>query len=220
MLKSFKLQFSSYFKPQKIDDFFALVFEMDANSHLFLDDESFLKQIDLKYLEIEKTADATILQSHTLFRSTFVVGNSYFKEFFLTPFFIPEFSAIVSFLEKNSFEFKVETMEKIGHFEPYFVNSHMEKKSFGSTNQAVIVETNEELFEREAQWFKDKNLSESTIFLAPYNSKISFNCNRYTSSEILKTIPSNSFRYILILGNKENIIKTLEKQTYQNPSLF
>lgn len=220
MLKAFKLQFNSYFKPKNMEDFFSLVFDMEPCSYMFLDDEDFLKQIDLKYIKIEKTANAAILQSHTLFRSTFVAGEHFFKEFSLTPFFIPEFSAIILFLEQNSLQFKVESMEKIGHFEPYFVNSNMEKKSFGSTNQVVIVETNEELFEKEVSWIEEKNLNKSTIFLAPYNSKISFTCKRYTSSEILKTIPSNSFRYILILGDKENILRTLEKETYKNPSLF
>lgn len=221
MLRSFKLDIVSYNQPKSLDSLFALVFNIEPNSYLFFDDKNLLEQMGLGHLSIKNSFDATILQSHTLFRSTFVSGNSYFKEFFLTPLFIPEFSAIISFLEENSFGFKVDSMEKIGHFEPHFVNSNMEKKPFGSTNQAVIIETDESLFDKEADWLYSKNLASSTILLAPYSAKnISTKCKRYTSSEVLKTIQSNTFRYILILGDKEDIIKTLERVVFKNPSLF
>lgn len=220
MLKVFKLYFESYFETDNIEEFFKLIFEAETKSYIFCKNIEVVEQIAPKYLKIEQTFNATILQSHMLFRSSFVCKDYMFRDFSLAPLFIPDFSAIISFLDKYSLSYHVESMEKCNHFEPHFVNSAMRKKPFGSTHQAIIIETDTSLFEKEVAWLEEKSQIEHVTILAPHNVQTFVKCKRYTSPQVLQTINPTSFRYLLMLGDKKQIIETLEAPLVTNPTLF
>jgi ferrochelatase len=220
ILKSFKLPFENAFVGGDISEAFLQIMDLKPNGYMFSKDKNLLEQISPRFESIEEKAEAVILQSHSIFKTTFVCSEHYFKDFMLTPLFVPEFAAIIAFLKQKSLEFRIDFIEKNGHFEPIFVNAALEARPFGSTHQAIIIETDEELFEKEEKWIKKYVSDEYLLVLAPHNAKISISCKRYTSAKSLKTISISSLRYVLVLGNRDEIIATLEEPKQVQKTLF
>lgn len=220
MLSSFKLQFKNALLEDDIAQAFLTIADLEKQSYIFSKNKELLEQISPQFESINERADATVLHSYSIFKTTFVCAENYFKDFMIPPLFVPNFAAIVTFLEKKSFEFKIDSMEKNGHFEPIFVNTALEARPFGSTHQAIIIETDEKLFEKEEAWIKEYVSDEYLLVLAPHNAKISIQCKRYTSAKSLQTINISSLRYILVLGNKEEIVAALEEPKLIQKTLF
>ncbi|MDR0408166.1 MAG: hypothetical protein LBH45_04575 [Campylobacteraceae bacterium] len=220
MLNSFKLQFKNISVDGDISEVFLKITDLESQSYIFSKNRELLEQISPQFESIDKSAEATVLQSHSIFKTTFVCAESYFKDFMMPNLFIPEFAAVVTFLKDKSLEFKVDSIERNGHFEPIFVNTALEARPFGSTHQAIIIETDEKLFEKEEEWIKKHVSDNYLLVLAPHNAKISISCKRYTSAKSLQTISLSSLRYVLVLGNKEEIIAALEEPKQTQGTLF
>jgi ferrochelatase len=220
MLNSFKLQFKNTQLIGNVAEAFTAVTNLEPKSYLFSYDKGLLEQISPQFESMDKDAEAVILQSHSIFKTTFVCAESYFKDFMITPLFVPNFAAIVTFLKKKSLEFKIDSVEKNGHFEPIFVNTALEARPFGSTHQAIIIETDEKLFEEEERWIKQYVSDDYLLVLAPHNVKISISCKRYTSAKSLQAINLSSIRYVLMLGDKKEIITALEEPKQIQQTLF
>lgn len=220
MLRLFKLQFDANFIQNNIKDALSQLLISGEKSYIFCADKGLLEQIAPQFESIKKSAEATILQSHSIFKTSFVYGENYFKDFSLPALFVGEFAALIEFLNEKKLLFRVDNIEKIGHFEPIFVNTALEARAFGTTNQAIIIETDEELFRREIDWIKDYVSGEYLLVLAPHNAKITTQCKRYTSAKSLQTISIKSLRYILTLGDREQIIEALEEPKQLQGTLF
>jgi ferrochelatase len=220
MLRLFKLQFEAKFIPTNIKEIFSQLIVSEETGYIFCTDKGLLEQIAPQFESIKKSAEATILQSHSIFKTSFVSGENYFKDFSLPALFVGEFAALIEFLDKKKLPFKVDAIEKTGHFEPIFVNTILEARPFGTTNQAIIIETNEKLFECEIDWLKNYVSDEYLLILAPHNAKITTQCKRYTSAKSLQTISIKSLRYILVLGDREQIIEALEEPKQLQGTLF
>jgi ferrochelatase len=220
MLGMFKLQFDASFISKDTKEAFSALLAAEEKSYIFCDNQEFLERIAPQFESVKKTATATILQSHSIFKTSFVCGENYFKDFFLPSLFVPEFAAIVEYLDEKELPFKADAIEKTGHFEPIFVNTALEARPFGTTNQAIIIETDEKLFEREIEWIKEYVSVEYLLILAPHNAKTTAQCKRYTSAKSLQTISIKSLRYILTLGNREQIVQALEEPKQIQGTLF
>ncbi|MDR1285068.1 MAG: hypothetical protein LBJ88_02580 [Campylobacteraceae bacterium] len=220
MLNSFKLHFKNTLLNGDISEIFLKITDLEPKSYIFSKDRELLERISPQFESVEKSAEATVLQSHSIFKTTFVCAESYFKDFMIPHLFISEFAAIVAFLKEKSLEFKIDSMEKNGHFEPIFVNTALEARPFGSTHQAIIIETDERLFEIEEEWIKNYVSDNYLLVLAPHNAKISIPCKRYTSAKSLQTISLSSLRYVLVLGNKDEIVAALEEPKQTQGTLF
>jgi ferrochelatase len=220
MLNSFKLQFKNILLSDNVSEVFLKITDLEPKSYIFSKNKELLEQISPQFESIDERAEATILQSHSIFKTTFVCAENYFKDFMIPHLFISEFAAIIAFLKKKSLEFKIDSMEKNGHFEPIFVNTALEARPFGSTHQAIIIETDERLFEREEEWIKNYISDNYLLVLAPHNAKISISCKRYTSAKSLQTISLSSLRYVLVLGDKDEIVAALEEPKQIQGTLF
>jgi len=218
MLSSFRLMFDAYLTPKSVEELFSLFSGFEAESYLFSSDAELLEQISPQFDVAKNTAQATILQSNSIFRTSFVCGENFFKDFEIPSLFIHEFAALVAFFDEKALPFKVDGIR--GHFEPVFVNTALQPRPFGTTNQALIIETDERLFEKEAEWIQKYVSDEYLLILAPHNAKISLKCKRYTSAKSLQTIGITSLRYVLILGDKEQIIAALEEPKQAQGTLF
>ncbi|MDR1613942.1 MAG: hypothetical protein LBS26_00015 [Campylobacteraceae bacterium] len=220
MLNSFKLHFKNTHLSGEICEAFLEVTSLEPKSHIFSKNKELLEQISPQFESMDEEAEAVILQSHSIFKTTFVCAESYFKDFMIPPLFVPNFAAVVTFLKKKSLDFKIDSIEKSGHFEPIFVNTALEARPFGSTHQAIIIESDEKLFEREEQWIKKYVSEDYLLVLAPHNAKISISCKRYTSAKSLQAINLSSTRYVLVLGDKDEIIAALEEPRQIQKTLF
>jgi ferrochelatase len=220
MLNSFKLQFKNTLLSSDILEAFLEVTNLEPQSYIFSKNQELLQQIAPQFESMEEEAEAAILQSHSIFKTTFVCAESYFKDFMIPPLFVPNFAAILNFLKRKSLEFKIDSMEKNGHFEPIFVNTALEARPFGSTHQAIIIETDERIFEKEQTWIKNYVSEEYLLSLAPHNAKVLTPCKRYTSAKSLQALNISSLRYILVLGNRDEIIAALEEPKQIQKTLF
>ncbi|MDR3177829.1 MAG: hypothetical protein LBT96_02475 [Campylobacteraceae bacterium] len=220
MLNSFKLQFKSVLLSGDVSEAFLSLISLEPTSYIFSKNKEFLEQISPQFESMDEHAQAAVLQSHSIFKTTFVCAESYFRDFMISSLFVPDFAAIVDFLKKKSLEFKIDSMDKNGHFEPIFINTALEARPFGSTHQAVIIETDERLFEKENEWIKNYVSDDYLLVLAPHNAKISIPCKRYTSAKSLQAINISALRYILVLGNKDEITAALEEPKRVQGTLF
>ncbi|MDR2341417.1 MAG: hypothetical protein LBD84_00035 [Campylobacteraceae bacterium] len=220
MLNSFKLQFKNALLDGGVAQAFLKVTDLEPQSYIFSKNKELLEQISPQFESVDESFEAVILQSHSIFKTTFVCAENYFKDFMIPPLFVPNFAALIAFLKKKSFDFKIDSLEKNGHFQPIFVNAALEARAFGSTHQAIIIETDEELFEEENKWIREYVSDEYLLVLAPHNAKISISCKRYTSAKSLQALNISSLRYILVLGNKEEITAVLEEPKRVQKTLF
>lgn len=220
MLKVFSFDFDAKILPNSAEEAFTSVYELRESSYLFLADEDIIKVIAPKYESLQKSLTINILQSHNIFRSSFICNKHYFKDFAIAPLFVEDFCEIISFFDENNLAFKVEAMDKIGHFEPRFVNQAFRPRPFGSTGQALIIESDAQLFDKEVLWLNEYVPNSELLLLAPHNEKVTTDCKRYTSPKVIQTLNISGIRYILMLGDKEQILEALETSTPNTPTLF
>ncbi|MDR2100678.1 MAG: hypothetical protein LBP40_07635 [Campylobacteraceae bacterium] len=220
MLNSFKLQFKNILLSSDVSEAFLQIADLEPKSYIFSKTRYLLEQISPQFESVNECAEAAILQSHSIFKTTFVCAENYFKDFMIPPLFVPNFAAVITFLRQKSLEFKIDSMEKNGHFEPIFINTALEARPFGSTHQAIIIETDEMLFEKEEAWIKNYVSDNYLLVLAPHNVNIKISCKRYTSAKSLQALSISSLRYILVLGDKEEITAALEEPKRIQQTLF
>jgi len=163
----------------------------------FVGENSFIENIDpsIKKLPIKINPDK--LFENGLFYSSFIYKDMYIKETRLSSFFIPYLCALMDYCDELSIEYKIDNFLNLGHFEPQFVTSKLEKVDFGTTRKAVIFEENMQLYNEELKYLYERverNLIETDI----------------------KYLITKNFRYALINGKKEDFDNLfIDKKTVQ-----
>ena len=112
--------------------------------------------------------------------------------------FLPEFAQILGFLDERGFAIDFKSQIKFRHFMPLFVDKKWRICPFGGSEQALIIENDEEIFSR-AEAFLRRKFGDEILCLRPKNA-----------SEIKKI--KQKFRYCLILGEFDEIYAQLNEQ--------
>lgn len=201
---------------------FLQIMKIEDNSYVFCADELILQKIAPIHESIFTERNTTNQKNGSIFISSFIHENEYYQKLPISPLFIPALSGILTFLKKNEIEFSLENFKPIENFEPIFVDASIFPQSFGSTRRALIVESNIELFKFEAKSLLKILPPNHLLICKPIDSKSTMDANfLYKQESDLKELRSYSFKYALILGDKERLIQALIKEEAKRyPSLF
>ena len=222
ILKNLRLPFNVHILPPTLTEVFKTIMHANEGSYLFCSDTTLLQKIAPIHDSIWTEHKATAMEGSTLFQSSFIHQGIYYKALPLPPLFIPAFSGVLTFLQQKELMYRLEPFKPLTHFEPLFVDKALGVHPFGTTGQALIIESNAELFDYEVKILTRTLPSHALFTCKPSNALCKSETDWvYSSVEELKKLDTSLFRYALILGNKEKIEACLsESRPYQQLSLF
>ena len=222
ILENLRLPFNVHILSQNLTEVFQCIMHASEGSFLFCSNTTLLQKIAPIHESIWTEHQAVAMEGSTLFQSSFVHQGIYYRNLPLAPLFIPAFSGVLTFLQEKALMYRVEPFKPLSHFEPLFVDRAMGVHPFGSTRQALIIESSEELFEYEAKILKRTLPNKSLLIGRPKKSTLQNDVDFiYDTEADLKKLDASQFRYALILGDKQKIETALNaERPYQQLSLF
>jgi hypothetical protein len=160
--------------------------------------------------------------SKSLFYSSFIHNDKFIFELRMNAFFIPYFSTLLMYLEKQDLQYEIINYTEFEHFYPIFVDINLVKKDFGAGSKVLIFEKDEELFYQELQYLKDQKLQKSFLtcsFKKEYEDKDFEHISLQSPQDILNLCKRN-FRYVLILADKEDFLSFFEEKKLRQLTLI
>lgn len=214
ILEKLKLAENSSILETNLSEVFRKVMVAKDNDYLFTSSENILQKVGPLHESVWTDRQVNALSQSTLFQSSFIHRDIYYKEIPLSPMFLQAFGGVVNFLEDKKISYQVQPFKPIKHFEPLFVDKSLNIMPFGATAQALIIENDEKIFEQEIKYI-NKNYSHINFaFIKPKDVKIrtqtNFEYNDY--DELVELLEPKKYRYILILGDKNEIENAIEKK--------
>ena len=171
------------------------------NETFFVLENPFIDMIDPTIKRPLKKVAPSRLTSKGLFFSSFVCEDLYIKDLKLPAFFVPYLCALIKYLKEKNINFTYDNFSNFKHFYAIFINDAMEKKEFGSTSKAVILENNLNLFEKELNFLEKKIAPNCFNIFIPkeIKKKIKTKATKITYENFteIKQFENKKFRYIL-----------------------
>ncbi len=222
ILKSMTLSKKCFILPEKLIDAFISLMNVENGSYVFCANESALQKIAPSHENIFTEPKTAIQKNGSIFSSSFIHENEYYQKVPISSLFIPALSGVLSFLKSKKIEFSLDNFQPISNFEVIFVDSNIRPQPFGTTRRALIVESDAELFMYEAKSLLKILPQNNLLICKPINSSSSMDANfLYKELGDLKELKSYNFKYALILGDKDELLKALSQDAQkQYPSLF
>lgn len=190
----------------------------------FVLDNLFVDKIDPTIKRPLKRLEPNRLIERGLFFSTFVFDDIYIKDLRLSSLFVPSLCALIKYFKDEKIEFEIENFLNFKHFHAIFVNDKLEKKEFGGSTKAVIIENNLELFKEELNYVQKRVSQNSLIVFIPSKiiDKITTSAIKIVYKEFneIKTLKDKKFKYILAYSELENHEEFFLKEEKNQMSLF
>ncbi|MEA1920132.1 MAG: hypothetical protein U9N52_09850 [Campylobacterota bacterium] len=146
----------------------------------------------------------------TLFESAFSYKDLYYERQLLSPFFLPYLEQLLSLLSSHHISFKIRPFMSMPHFQATFVNSSLHVKSFGTTNQVVIFESDPSLVHEQIRFINRQASWAKCICLCPTNENSELkdeNIIRYKSeNEALDILKATAFHFALVVGIEPSLL--------------
>ncbi len=205
---------------------FQKIIDAPENSLIISYDEEYLQNI---YPAFE-VANITILHpitkiKSTLFLSSFEYKNKLYENIKLPEIFLKKFENIINFLDSKSITYKINKCDFTPYFYPIFVNKNLHKKSFGSTQKALIVIKEDKNINHYINYLHKKaSWAKHLLFLPKKIKTITFPDTKIISYSYLTEITKLKefeFNFAIIKADLQDIVDTLKKiETKKEPSLF
>ncbi|WP_458701235.1 hypothetical protein ACKGJI_03785 [Sulfurospirillum sp. 1307] len=194
------------------------------DSLFFIMDNSFIDKIDPTVKKPKEKIYPDKIIEKGLFYSSFIYNDLYIKDIRLPSLFVPFLCSLIDFFQKENLEFKIDNFSDFKHFHTFFVNKNLEKKEFGSTNKAIIVESDIELFKKEIEFISSRvNLDSFIIFIPSkilHEFKLDIITITYSNLNEIKKLKDINFRYLLAYSNTDDYEQIFAKQEIKQMSLF
>ncbi|MCV3405947.1 hypothetical protein L8T94_02210 [Campylobacter lari] len=208
-----ELKFAKAFNFKVLHSNILLDFDLLKNSKektfFCSDDEKFILKLKSNFHTL-KACKYEILGSKSLFQTSLLCKNLYFKDLKFAFFYADVFASFIEFIESQKLSFCFND-KKLELFKAYFLNSKNEICAFGGSSRVVLLVENEKDFDFIAQNFQ--GVKDFKIAL-----KNSLFCDfSYANLNELKKF--FDFKYCLIKENKEDFLEYFLAQE-KNISLF
>ncbi|HEG2581318.1 TPA: hypothetical protein SCV07_000636 [Campylobacter lari] len=208
-----ELKFAKAFNFKVLNSNILLDFDLLKNSKektfFCSDDEKFILKLKSNF-HILKACKYEILGSKSLFQTSLLCKNLYFKDLKFAFFYADVFASFIEFIESQKLSFYFND-KKLELFKAYFLNSKNEICAFGGSSRVVLLVENEKDFDFIAQNFQ--GVKDFKIAL-----KNSLFCDfSYANLNELKNF--FDFKYCLIKEYKEDFLEYFLTQE-KNISLF
>ncbi|MCV3411111.1 hypothetical protein L8T75_05505 [Campylobacter lari] len=208
-----ELKFAKAFNFKVLRSNILLDFDLLKNSKektfFCSDDEKFILKLKSNFHTL-KACKYEILGSKSLFQTSLLCKNLYFKDLKFAFFYADVFASFIEFIESQKLPFSFND-KKLELFKAYFLNSKNEICAFGGSSRVILLVENEKDFDFIAQNFQ--GVKDFKIAL-----KNSLFCDfSYANLNELKKF--FDFKYCLIKENKEDFLEYFLAQE-KNISLF
>ena len=101
------------------------IMNSNEDCYMFSSNQKLLQNIAPLHDSIFTCTNAKTMQGSTLFQSSFVHEESYYKKIPISPIFVPTLCGILSFLNKEKIDFKLEPFKPLENFSPLFIDNSL-----------------------------------------------------------------------------------------------
>ncbi|WP_051870936.1 hypothetical protein [Campylobacter iguaniorum] len=162
---------------------------------LFFCDVNFLQKLGISFDEIKTTQKIDIFNNSSIFYTTMISSQNYYQNLSFPYLYASELGEILAYLNSANIEFKFKDLREFEHFKPIFVDRFFNIKPFGASHRAFIVESDEELFIKEAGFLRAK--FDDILVCVPKNLAHIKADIYFSNLDELKSL--NDFKYALVL---------------------
>lgn len=205
-----------------IFDIFQKIFNAKENSLVICSDEDMLKKIypDYKMFGISQKQQIQVI-NYSIFETTFLYKNRFFKNIKLPKIFIEELEAVLSFLEKYEIVYELNNLNFIeNHFDPIFINNRFIQKPFGTTQKVLIFEKNYYMIEKEREFLKNEaKWARISLFLPKKHNSSKKDTETFLYEDLKDIKSQKNFHFGIILADKREFMPIFLEEK-QNFSLF
>lgn len=160
--------------------------------------------------------------SKSLFYTSFIFKNQFIPEMKLNAFFVPYFCSLLEYLDKYKLHYEIIHSAEFEHFIPQFVDANMAKKEFGTSSKVLIFEKDAALLVQELQYLQSIHLQDSFL-LCRFNENFeaeAFDTFLLKEPQDILQLRTTNFRYVLILGEKEEFNFLFEERKLHQLTLI
>lgn len=192
--------------PSDIKEIFLKIFNASSGDLFFCDDAKLLCKLSPAY-DIARTDEAAnIIDQGSIFFTTMIYDDVYYQNLNIPKVFAPFFAGLVKYLKANGVNFKIGDLKSGEHFEPIFVDRNFKITPFGASYRAFIVESDENLFEFEANFLR-QNFSQMIEVCMPKSYESDAATFVFDELSELKNLPD--FHYALVKCQKSELEEML-----------
>lgn len=198
-----------------LQNIFLEILEAEQNSIFFCPHLQVLEKLtpSFSYLEDEK---AVLINKSSIFFTNALLAKNYYQNIIFPYIFADELSKIARFFISKNIDFKFKNINDFPHFKPLFIDRFFCMKPFGSTERAFIVENDDELFIKEANFLKSK--FSDVLICVPSTQNLSFDAD-FIFNDIKELKNLKDFRYALVKAEFEELSAMLNEKINEE-SLF
>lgn len=213
LMRALSLPKSLCFLGDSLAHSFTTIMNAAAPLHVFSTNRALVEKIAPTFGKLPDPQYApSLLQHSTLFQSSFTHKGRYYAHLPLSSLFVTSFAQVVEFLDTLGIAYSPYHLKPIAHFEPIFVDKRMRIHPFGTTRQALIVESDPQLFAQELASIASHYPELKMLTCKPEGQALHVNTT-HTYAHTHELLGLQDFRYALVLGNKETIEATLSDQS-------
>ncbi len=204
LLKIYKNVHDDLFIIENIEDILNLPKKVKEGSFIFSFDKNISSRL---YPEAKKFANTdwelNNLIRHTLFETSFSVGEFYFSRLKLAELYIKRYLDIYSFF-KVEFNIDIDNnrLKRFKHFRPIFIDKFLNISDFGSTSRFILAEKDFALAKEQIRFLEENYKYAKRLYITSKNfPKIYQNQYVYeTTEEILHYLNIENYNCIYIEG--------------------
>ncbi len=191
-------------------DIFTLLDNFDEQK-LLLCSQSFAKDLALEFKKAQKEP-IQIIQTY-LFETSFVFANQFFERLQIAPLFLQDLQYLLFCIKKYDLLFSFANLKNFPHFQPIFLDAHLEPTEFGKSERVLIFETDCALLQKEKKF-----LQQNARWAKQYHCTLTKRCRGFEQITIdeLKKILYNGYRYTLC---EAFVVEKLAKKRLENSLL-
>lgn len=222
LLNFIRLEVKTKILQQNIQSAFMQIIKASKKTLFISVENDFSNKIIPESDEFRQKVTPEKILAKSLFLSSFVYERKYINDLRVNSLFIPYFCALLEFLKLNNLSYEIVHFNEFEHFNAQFVDTNLSKKEFGASSKVLVFEKDEKLFFEELQYIKENKL-EKSFLLCSFNKNFKYENFEHlylqTPKDILQ-LRKRSFRYALILGEKEEFTSFFEEKKLQQLTLI
>lgn len=204
LLKIYKNAHDDIFLIENIEDILSLPKKVKDGSYIFSSDKSISAKLYPSSKKFANTDwDIKNLINHTLFETSFSIGEFYFSRIKLAQLYIKRYLDIFSFFKVElNIDIDNNKLKRFKHFRPIFIDKFLNISDFGSTSRFILAEKDFSLAKEQIKFLEENYKYGKKLYITSKNfSKIYQNQYIYESTEeILHYLNIENYNCIFIEG--------------------
>lgn len=170
LLKLYSTNFQKNVKliPNKLENLFKYIDEIDDNDIIISSDKDSLDKIYPKNNNFEHTCKLSIIDNlieHSLFETSFSYENIYFPKLKISSLYLSNFLRVFEFLNHN---LDFSKLKSFYSFKPLFLDRNLNLVEFGKSDKFIVCQSNKDVYKDEISYIKEKYKYAKTTFITSF----------------------------------------------------